>query len=219
MEHTSIINPDTTIMAEETLKELVMNLISWIESLHETKLKLVAQTESLHESNLKLEAQNESLTRDNVRLRNSNEELEARLTAYQSVTTTNSEINQQSASVMTSNIQQLQPETPVVVSAPSSMQSLNQQHQPHQHQHQQHGFNSMASDLQHQHQHQHILHQQQSQPQQHAQLIYQTMPHVTAQNFAPQQSPYMWTYDSSTSNGISDSGQSSYYNMNQNHMK
>lgn len=56
-------------MAEQTLSELVMNLISWIES--------------LHEKNLKYEAQVETLSRDLAKAQNSNEELEAQLSAYQ----------------------------------------------------------------------------------------------------------------------------------------
>lgn len=56
-------------MAEQTLSELVMNLINWIES--------------LHEKNLKYEAQLESLSRDLERAQNSKDELEARLSAYQ----------------------------------------------------------------------------------------------------------------------------------------
>jgi len=56
-------------MAEQTLNELVMNLINWIES--------------LHEKNLKYEAQVETLSRDLAKAQNSNEELEARLSAYQ----------------------------------------------------------------------------------------------------------------------------------------
>lgn len=56
-------------MAEQTLSEIVMNLINWIES--------------LHEKNLKYEAQVESLSRDLARVQDSNEQLEARLTAYQ----------------------------------------------------------------------------------------------------------------------------------------
>lgn len=56
-------------MAEESLNELVMNLINWIES--------------LHERNLKYEAQVESLTRDLAEAQSSNEQLEARLSAYQ----------------------------------------------------------------------------------------------------------------------------------------
>lgn len=56
-------------MAEQTLSELVMNLINWIES--------------LHEKNLKYEAQLESLTKDLEKAQNSKEELEARLSAYQ----------------------------------------------------------------------------------------------------------------------------------------
>lgn len=60
------------VMAEQTLSELVMNLISWIES--------------LHEKNLKYEAQVETLSRDLAKAQNSNEELEARLSAYQNGT-------------------------------------------------------------------------------------------------------------------------------------
>lgn len=56
-------------MAEQTLSELVMNLINWIES--------------LHEKNLKYEAQLESLTKDLEKAQSSKEELEARLSAYQ----------------------------------------------------------------------------------------------------------------------------------------
>lgn len=55
-------------MAEQTLSELVINLISWIES--------------LHEKNLKYEAQLESLSRDLAQAQNSNQQLEARLSAY-----------------------------------------------------------------------------------------------------------------------------------------
>lgn len=56
-------------MAEQTLSEMVMNLINWIES--------------LHEKNLKYEAQVETLSRDLARAQDSNEQLEARLSAYQ----------------------------------------------------------------------------------------------------------------------------------------
>lgn len=56
-------------MAEQTLSELVMNLINWIESLHEKNLKLAAKVESLE--------------RDLEKAASSKEELEAQLSAYQ----------------------------------------------------------------------------------------------------------------------------------------
>lgn len=56
-------------MAEQTLSELVINLINWIES--------------LHEKNLKYEAQVETLSRDLALAQSSNQQLEARLSSYQ----------------------------------------------------------------------------------------------------------------------------------------
>lgn len=47
MDQTSIINPNSAVMAEQTLSELVMNLISWIESLHQKNLKYEAQVDAL----------------------------------------------------------------------------------------------------------------------------------------------------------------------------
>lgn len=72
-------------MAEQTLSELVMNLINWIES--------------LHEKNLKYEAQVESLMKDLAKAQTSHEELEARLSAYQ-----NGDIKPTIAAVPVTNI-------------------------------------------------------------------------------------------------------------------
>lgn len=56
-------------MAEQTLSELVINLINWIES--------------LHEKNLKYEAQLATLSADLALAQTSKQQLEAQLSSYQ----------------------------------------------------------------------------------------------------------------------------------------
>lgn len=98
-------------MAEQSLSDIVIHLISWIES--------------LHEKNLKYEAQVETLSRDLAKAQNSNEQLEARLSAY---LINNSQPLQPSAPTSTSIFHQQQVSDETRQSVSTSDQLMSPQH-------------------------------------------------------------------------------------------
>lgn len=107
-------------MAEQTLSELVMNLINWIES--------------LHEKNLKYEAQVETLSRDLAKAQVSNTELEARLSAFQN----SSPKSESKTSPQEHSMQTIQQQ-------PQQQQQQQQSQQQEQQQQQQHHHNAMTA--------------------------------------------------------------------------
>ena len=163
-------------MAEQTLSELVMNLICWIES--------------LHEKNLKYEAQVETLSRDLAKAQSSNEQLEARLSAYQG------NINTSSSSGDKSTL--ISKPTPIYpTSSQVNTAHAHASHVPLQHHHQliMNMDIHQTDQIQSQHQQQTAQAPTQLQPQP-TQITYQ--PIASAQSFVAQPTQYVWTtYDTS----------------------
>jgi uncharacterized protein involved in copper resistance len=175
-------------MAEETLSELVMNLISWIES--------------LHEKNLKYEAQVTALSKELAKTKSSNEELEARILAYQNSNSMDSNTTNTGIDMIVEQQQHHQQAQPLPQAQPQQQacahlqQPQQQPPQPQQQQQQQ-----QQPPIHHQH-HQH-------QQQHHSQVLYQPM--AASQSFMTQPHQYIWSgYDPTTSSVI-NAGQVPYY--------
>lgn len=175
-------------MAEQSLSDIVIHLISWIES--------------LHEKNLKYEAQVETLSRDLAKAQNSNEQLEAKLSAYQ-LNHSQQQLQPPVSTSAASFHQHQANENRPPISTGDQHHILNTQQQEQQNQHHilhhtQLPSPASTASLQH------IT----SQPQ-HTQVIYQPIPVAGGPSFMPQPQ-YVWTaYDT----GVSSNGNGGYYDQ------